>query len=351
MKAKTISERENYLRAIEFKNPEWIPMTLEFTSAVWDRHGKDLATLLQEHPLVTGNHHRGYHPFHDTDPICVQGMTYRDDWGCVWHNAQGGIIGRVIEHPLQDWSAFRNYLPPDPHKQYNWAALKRKTEDDREKGFLTTALPESFAQGGFFDRMIMLRGFENLLMDFLDQPPQLPDLIAMLLDYNIRYLQKWLEIGVDIIWHHGDIGSQNRLLFSPGIFRRYLKPAYKTLFKIAREAGTHVWYSSDGHVLDVVDDLLECGVSLHDPQVRANTINGIRDYYKNKLCALVDIDEQMLPFCSPQDIDNQISEVVQKIADPRGGLMIFAIPSHDVPLRNIEAILVAWERHCFFDWP
>jgi hypothetical protein len=69
------------------------------------------------------------------------------------------------------------------------------------------------------------------------------------------------------------------------------------------------------------------------------------------LCALVDIDEQMLPFCSPQDIDNQISEVVQKIADPRGGLMIFAIPSHDVPLRNIEAILVAWERHCFFDWP
>jgi uroporphyrinogen decarboxylase len=278
-------------------------------------------------------------------------MTYRDDWGCLWHNAQGGIIGRVIEHPFKDWNAFNNFKAPDPLKQYNWAALTQKTEDDRKKGLLTTARPESFSQGGFFDRMVMLRGFENLMMDFLEEPPQLQKLIDMLLDYNIKYLKKWLEIGVDIVCHHGDIGSQRGLMFSPAIFRKYLKPAYKELFQIARDAGTHLWYSSDGNVLQIVDDLVECGVSIHDPQVGANTIDGIRDHYKRKLCALVDIDEQMLPFCSPKDIDDQIKEVVEKIADARGGLMIYAIPSHDVPLENIEAILTAWEQHCFYNWP
>jgi hypothetical protein len=351
MKVKTISERENYLCAIEFRNPEWIPITLEFTSAVWDRHGKNLKALLDKHPLISGNHHRGYEQFHDTDPICVEGMTFRDDWGCLWHNAQGGIIGRVIEHPLKTWKAFDNFKAPDPFKQYNWDALKKKTEDDRSKGLLTTAVPESFAQNGFFDRMVMLRGYENLMMDFLDEPPQLQKLIDMLLDYNIKYLKRWLEIGVDIVWHHGDIGSQKGLVFSPQIFRKFLKPAYKDLFQIARKAGTHLWYSSDGNLLEIVDDLIECGVSMHDPQVRANTIDGIRDHYKGKLCAHVDIDEQMLPFCSPKDIDDQIKEVVNKIADPRGGLLIFAIHSHDIPLENIEAVLNAWEQHCFYNWP
>lgn len=351
MKVKTISERENYLRALEFRNPEWIPLTLEFTSAVWDRHGDNLKALLDRHPLVSGNHHRGYERFHDTDPICIEGMTHRDDWGCLWHNAQGGILGRVVEHPLEDWSAFDHFKAPDPLEQLDWTAIKRKTEADRKKGLLTTAVPESFSQIGFIDRMIMLRGFENLMMDFLDQPPQLPRLIDMLFDYNVRYLKKWLEIGVDVVWHHGDIGSQKGLIFSPQIFRRFLKPAYKELFQIVRRAGTHLWYSSDGNLLEIVDDLVECGVSMHDPQVGANTIDGIRTRYKGKLCALVDLDEQMLPFCTPQTINDQIKEVVEKLGDPRGGLMIFAIHSHDIPLENIEAVLTAWEEHCFHNWP
>ena len=54
--------------------------------------------------------------------------------------------------------------------------------------------------------------------------------------------------------------------------------------------------------LTSLDDLLECGVSVHDPQVRANTIDGIAAHYKDKLCANVDLDRQMFPFCTADDI-------------------------------------------------
>ncbi len=188
------------------------------------------------------------------------------------------------------------------------------------------------------------------MMDFLDEPPQLNKLIEILLDYNMTYIGKWLEIGVDILWHHGDIGSQKGLVFAPEIFRKYLKPAYKQMFQTCRKKITHVWYSSDGNLLEIVDDLIECGVSVHDPQVRANTIDGIAKHYKGKLCALVDLDEQMLPFASVWEIEEQIKEIVEKVASPEGGLMIFAIPSQDVGLENIEAILAAWEEHCFYNW-
>ena len=97
-----------------------------------------------------------------------------------------------------------------------------------------------------------------------------------------------------------------------------------------------------------IDDLIECGVTMHDPQVRPNTIDGIQKHYKGKLCAAVDLDEQMLPFCSPQDIHRQIREIVEKIASPDGGLVIYAIPSQDVPLENIDAIFTGWEKYCFF---
>jgi hypothetical protein len=80
--------------------------------------------------------------------------------------------------------------------------------------------------------------------------------------------------------------------------------------------------------------------------VRPNTIEGIAHAYQGKLCALVDLDEQMLPFCRPEDIREQVQEVVSAMGDRRGGLMIYALPSQDVPLENIEALCTAWEECC-----
>jgi uroporphyrinogen decarboxylase len=198
---------------------------------------------------------------------------------------------------------------------------------------------------------VFLRGYENLMTDLLEEPPQLLRLIDMLLEYNMDYMRRWLDIGVDVVWHHGDIGSQRGPAIAPDTFRKFLKPAYKEMFQACRRSGAHVWYSSDGNLLALVDDLVECGVSIHDPQVRPNTIDGIGQHYRDKLCALVDIDEQMLPFATPEQIDKQVEEIVAKVGAPEGGLMLFAIPSQDVPLENIEALYLAWETHCFYNWP
>jgi len=111
-----------------------------------------------------------------------------------------------------------------------------------------------------------------------------------------------------------------------------------------REAGSHVFYSSDGCLLEVVDDLIECGVSIHDPQIRANTLEGIVKTYKGKLCAKVDLDEQMFASCKPIDIKEQVKEVIKRLYSPQGGLMISGEPSPDVRLENIEAICSALEE-------
>jgi hypothetical protein len=106
--------------------------------------------------------------------------------------------------------------------------------------------------------------------------------------------------------------------------------------------------SSDGRLLDVVPDLIECGVSVHDPQLRPNTVAGIARSYKGKLCASVDLDQRGFPFMTPAEIREQIKEVVGELARPEGGLMLSAcINDAIVPLRNIESIVESMERFCF----
>ena len=346
MREKSISDRENFLRAIEFNYPEWIPINWEIIPAAWDKYGKELTGMFRRHPLLSGQFIRGFGEA-EPDPTFVERKYFKDDWGSVWYCAQQGVGGRVVEKPLSDWKAFDKYKAPDPLDTLNWQRIKENTEERRQNELITIAMPEVYAQVGFYDRLVFLRGYENLLIDFAEEPPQLGSLIEMVLEYNMKYIRKWLEIGVDVMWHHGDIGSQNGLVFSPEMFRKYLKPGYIEMFQACRREGVRVWYSSDGNILEIVDDLIECGASMHDPQVRPNAIDGIAKHYKGKLCAAVDIDEQMLPYCRPEDIDQQVKEIVDKIGTPEGGLMLFAAPSHDVPLENFEAIINAWEEHCF----
>ena len=186
------------------------------------------------------------------------------------------------------------------------------------------------------------------MMDLALEPPELPRLIDMLEANVAKLVERWLEIGVDSIYFHSDIGTQKSLMISPATFRKYLKPMFARLFGRIRRAGPHVYFSSDGHLLEIVDDLIECGVSVHDPQIRANTLEGIVRTYKGRLCADVDLDEQGFVFMSPKQIREHVGEVVDRMVMPEGGLMLTAgIFDADISLKSIEAICEAMEDYCF----
>ena len=60
-------------------------------------------------------------------------------------------------------------------------------------------------------------------------------------------------------------------------------------------------------LLAIVDDLIECGVSMHDPQLRANTLEGIVLSYRGKLCAAIDLDRQGFPFLTPAQLRDPLA--------------------------------------------
>ena len=314
-----LSEKENWLRAIEFRGPERIPCSVSLSISAWHHYREELEDLVLAHPLIFGDFQRGEIDF-DGFPPGYAGK-YRDNWGCLWHTPDEciGLEGQVIESPLSDWDAFDTYSPPDIETKRergnrDWKSTAEGMRKAKEDGLLCVGYAERL-----FDRLYFLRGFENLMVDIGTDDSRLPKLIDMLLEYERELVQHWLDMDVDAVKFHTDIGMQHALMISPEQFRKYIKPMFKELFGMCREAGAHVLLSSDGRILEIVDDLIECGVTLHDPQLRANTLDGIVAAYKGRMCVDVDLDRQMFPFCTPQDIRQQVEDVVKALGDPEGG--------------------------------
>jgi uroporphyrinogen decarboxylase len=339
-----ITDRENTLRTLEFRYPEWIPCRVLILPTHLESDREKCEKLVKEHPRIFTN--QNLKDYGHLGERFKKGYL-RDSWGCLWRNEIDGIAGIVVEHPLDDWEKLKDYKPPDPlvtglFDPRDWDVTKKQFDKMREQGFFVEGNCESF-----FDLLYALRGFENLMIDLATDDPHLPKLIEMVTQYELKLIDKWLEIGVDSLYFHSDMGTQQTLMISPEKFRQYIKPVFKKLFKKCRNAGVHVRFSADGVLLSIIDDLIECGISMHDPQLRANGLENIVRMYKGKICIDLDLDRQMFPTCSPDDIYDQVKECVEALYLPEGGLMLSASNSPDVPIENIQAQCDAFEEFCF----
>ena len=148
----------------------------------------------------------------------------------------------------------------------------------------------------------------------------------------------------EVYWFGDDLGMQSGLAMGATQWRKYLRPCFAEIFGAWRAAGRLVYFHTDGCIWEIIPDLIDCGVQIINPQFRANGIDNLVRSAKGKVCIDLDLDRQLMPFCSPGDVDAHVRECVQKLATPEGGLWIKAELAPDIPLPNIEALFAALRR-------
>ncbi|MHC4480178.1 MAG: uroporphyrinogen decarboxylase family protein [Planctomycetota bacterium] len=336
--------RERWLKAVEFRSLAAIPCRVSISQAVWRQFGGALAGVIARYPTVDANEA----PDSGLDGMHTRGDSFADAWGCRWSNLHDGMVGQVRAPALASWDALKGYRPPSPHQTdhlhpIDWDDERRLIESGRREGVL---LHGAIDHGFFFQRLYYLRGFQNLMLDIARHDPRLDRLCEMVLAFNAELVERYLELGVEVMNFGDDLGMQERLTISPADWRRYVKPAYAQLFGMCRAAGAHVYLHSDGYIVDILPDLMECGVTVLNLQDLCNGLGTIRRELKGRVCVDLDLDRQrIVPFGTPEDIDAHIERCVRTLGAPEGGLMLVCGIYPGTPLENIEAVFRAMSRH------
>ena len=94
-----MTDRENWLRAVRFEGPEWIPCGVGFAPLTWHTHREKLEEVVLRHPLLFKGFKPGSVKYDEYGPVYREGEYFRDNWGCLWYNSIGGLEGQVVGHP------------------------------------------------------------------------------------------------------------------------------------------------------------------------------------------------------------------------------------------------------------
>jgi hypothetical protein len=118
------------------------------------------------------------------------------------------------------------------------------------------------------------------------------------------------------------------------------------MFEAARDEGVHVWFHTDGWILEIIDDLIEIGVTLLNPQHDCMGTERVGEIVRGRVCIRTDIDRQWtVPFGSPEDIEEAVRTAIGAFATEDGGCMLHGEIGQEVPFENIEALYSAFYEY------
>lgn len=191
-------------------------------------------------------------------------------------------------------------------------------------------------------------GMENALMTLLEKPEIFEAVNARITDFYLKANGIFFEATrgrLDAVLIGNDYGSQQSLMLSPELIRRYSFPYTRKLFEQAKGYGLKVIHHSCGAIRDIIGDLAELGVdAVHPIQAKAVGMEAasLKEEFGDRiaLCGGVDAQELMVNG-TPEDVASE----VYRLRDifPTG---LIISPSHeailpDTPPANVEAMFRA----------
>ena len=258
----------------------------------------------------------------------------QDVFGVVWDRSVDKDIG-IVEGCVLPQPTLAGYTLPDPRDPRFFADIPAKIArwGDRFRVF----------QIGFslYERAWTLRGMQNLLMDMLDHPKFVHELLEAIADYNIAQVHEALHHDIDAVYFGDDWGQQRGLQMGPRLWRQFIFPVLARMYGVVRDAGKYVFIHSCGDVDELFDDLISIGVNCFNPfQPEVMDVAALHARYLGRLVFHGGLSTQRtLPHGAAEDVRRETERL---LAMGRAGGYIFA-PAHDVegdvPLANMLAFI------------
>jgi len=331
---------DNFKRAIEFKEPAYVPAGIGINlDWLQEKHEGKRARVRELSTRFPADILGGVSPKDfGADRGTRNGVRrWQDQWGTGWEDDGHGA--KTETYPLESgYEALAGYAFPDPQRagRFDDADARLKERGDRyvlSRVWFT-----------LFERLWMLRGFENMLTDPYTDEDNFARLRDRVVDYNLAIIDQLLQRGVDAVFFSDDWGSQRGLLMNPDDWRRLYKPAYQRMFdRVRGGGGAHVWMHLCGNITAILPDLIDIGLNVLNPvQPQAMDVRYLSREFGGKVCFNGGVDVQgTLIRGTPEDVRREYLNLVELFGRFGGGYI--GGTSHTImpetPLDNCIALL------------
>jgi uroporphyrinogen decarboxylase len=371
------TQKERMRRALWRQPVDRLPVQTNYTGAMGARLAAHFGCLPNELAARLDNHLLRVDVAH-TPRLSPDGRVRFDWWGAGWGAETEGYWHAVA--PLAAATNLARYPWPDPDAPSLLAEAERVIAADGGQHF---AAPNfGFA---LFERAWSLRGFDQLLMDLVDQPTWVAELLDRITEIQVVLARRFISLGcrsrreeaptsqsavsdpepvvgqrlltsaathsslrVDGGYFGDDYGAQRSLLFSPKMWRQMFQPRLARMFAVFRDAGLPVILHSDGEIWPILPDLVDIGLTCLNP-VQPEVLGHTRLYreFGQHLSFYGGLSTQdVLPKASPTEVRAATLGCIRDLAPDGTGLILG--PSHrmqsDIPAENVEAMLNAFPK-------
>ncbi len=192
----------------------------------------------------------------------------RDIWGrnFLLNRENGSMTENVGLPPLRSASSKQDiyqFTWPDP----DWWDFSKVPE-------IVSSIDPShllhwrYRAGSIFEVAWQLCGFEKFLLD-LSLAPEIPmRLMGIITDIMVELLERFLEQApddIDMIYFYDDLASQQNLLISMEMWRKYVKPHHQRLIDVAKSHRKTVMYHCDGNIHQLIPEFIDMGIDVLNP--------------------------------------------------------------------------------------
>ena len=312
-----MNSRERVFAALERKQPDRVP----FFECVIDEGVMDA--------LLPGC---DYYEFNDWIGLDIAGLNrsswrrdnvdfvdeekglFRDKWGVI--RAFGAeSTPYPVEGPIRTPEDMKTYEPPDPEADDVLGHVPEVVARYKGKKAVCAICRDALFNPSH------LRGQTNFLMDMIDHPKLVHELIDVALSHDLRAAERMIQAGVDVVVLGDDYADKNGPMMSPRHFKEFILPGLKRAVDNAHQAGAYVVKHTDGNIMPLLDMIVETGIDAINPlePPAGMDIGYVKHHYGDRVAIIGNIDCGQLLSEAPAEEVRRVTRETIKIAAPGGG--------------------------------
>ncbi len=196
-----------------------------------------------------------------------------------------------------------------------------------------------------FGNVSQSMGLQNFCYALYDNPKVVEALFEIIGTIYVEIAKKLVTVPkLGACFMSDDLAYTEGLIVSHKVYRQYVFPWYKRIGEILDNAGIPFIFHSDGKILDVLDDLADCGIKgIHPIEPQAMDIAEVKRNYGDRFCIFGNIDlDYTLTRGTIEEVEALVRKRIMELA-PGGGYGLAAsnsIPDYVKP-ENYKAMVIA----------